>query len=84
MRTGTKILGLIGGAVLLILMQDNLWLIVMVMVGAAVLTGLGAGLRELHRQEREEAEASRFLYEYRNVGTGFDPDDSEIEPEWHD
>ncbi len=54
MKTGTKILGLVGGAVLLILMQDNLWMIVMVMVGAAVLTGLGAGLRELHRQDEAD------------------------------
>ncbi len=51
MKTGTKILAAVGGSILLILMQDNLWLILMVMVGAAVLTGLGLGLRELHRQE---------------------------------
>ena len=51
-RLGQILAGIVGG-VLLVLMQDNLWMIVMVMVGAAVLTGIGFGLREIQRQERE-------------------------------
>ena len=51
MRILGNILVAIVGAVLLILMQGNLWMIVMVMVGAAVLTGFGLGLREIYRQD---------------------------------